>query len=191
MYDFFEGRLVSKKPSHVVVECGGVGYRLSISLTTYAELPAEGQRARVFAYLKVAEDDLALYGFAGEAERSIFAELVGTVSQLGPRRAMAILSSAPAGVLREIVDAGDAARLRQIKGIGPKMADKIVFELKGRLPKDEGTAPEDASKKGDAVHALVSLGYGRREAEAAVERVAKADGALEPEDLVRRALRFV
>ena len=67
MYEFFEGRLAAKKPSHVVIDCGGVGYRLSISLTTYAALPAEGQRARVFAYLKVAEDDLSLFGFATEA----------------------------------------------------------------------------------------------------------------------------
>lgn len=191
MFDSFEGRLAIKKPSHVVVDCGGVGYRLSVSLTTYAALPAEGQRVRLYAYLKVSDDDLALYGFSTEAERGIFTELVGTVSQLGPRRAMAILSSAPAATLREIVDAGDTARLRQIKGIGPKMADKIVFELKGRLPKDEGLAPEDASKKGDAVHALVSLGYDRREADAAVAKVIKSDGALEPEELVRRALRFV
>ena len=195
MYAYFHGRLVSKKPAEVVIDVGGVAYRLFISLSTFEALPSEGAEATVHTHLKVSENAMTLYGFATVEERRIFLDLIEGVSQLGPRRALAILSSAPVHSLREIVDAGDTKRLRRIKGIGPKMADKIVFELKGKLPKDAGMTPEVASQKDDAIHALVSLGYLLREAETAVDRAldanANSDGELSAEDLVKRSLRHV
>jgi Holliday junction DNA helicase RuvA len=193
MYEYLKGTLAVKKPAFAVLDVGGVAYRLAISLATYEALPPEGRAATVYTFLKVGQDELSLYGFATEEERRIFSELVGVVDGLGPRRALAILSSAPVATLRQIVDAGDAARLRRIKGIGPKLADKIIFELKGKLPKDEGLAPEAASCKQDAVQALVSLGYGRAEAEGAVERVLAGVGgkSVSAEELVRDSLRHV
>lgn len=193
MYEYLDGVVASRKPTALVLEVHGVAYRLAVSLATLEALPKVGARARVWTWLKVAEDELSLYGFATVEERSVFLELVEGVDGLGPRRAMAILSGTAPAELRAAIEAGDAVRLRRVRGIGPKLADKIIFALKGKLPKDEGMAPEAASKRSDAVQALVQLGYVRAEAESAVERVLKAAGQddLAAEELVRRSLHHV
>lgn len=193
MYEYFHGTLASKKPSQIVVDVGGVAYRLNVPISTYEALPGTGAEVRVYTYLKVGDDAMTLYGFASLEERRIFTELIDTISGLGPRKALAILSSTTIPEFRAAVDGGDAARLRRIKGIGARLADKIIFELKGKLPQDEGLTPELTSKKGDAIYALVSLGWGRKEAESAVERTLQEQSgdAISAEELVKHSLRHV
>jgi len=191
MFDYISGKLVTRKPNYCVIDANGVGYRLEIPLSTYERLPASGP-VKLLAYLKVAEDDQRLFGFGTEAERGLFLQLLG-VSQLGPAKAIQILSGiAPAELSRSIA-ARDLNALKRIKGIGDKLAGRIIVELQGKLPEDyEGKGAELPSKTRDAVEALVALGYERAVADAAVRRAQKgADAAAGVEDLIRRSLAHV
>lgn len=184
MFEYLQGTLAQKKPTHAVVDVGGTGYRVEISLSTYDKLPAAGQKARLLTVLKPGDDAWRIFGFADEDERGLFLELVETVGQLGPRKALSILSHATPSELRAAIDAGDADKLRRIKGIGEKLANRIVTELRGKLPKIEAAV---SGPQADAAHALVSLGYNRADAEAALRKC--GDGSAE--ELVRKALRHL
>jgi len=191
MYDFLRGRLAVRKPSYVVVEAGGVGYRVEIPLSTYEKLPRDGE-VRLFTWLKVSEDALRLYGFATEREREIFLRLVEGVQQLGPAKALAILSSASPEELIRAVEQGDVGFLRGIRGVGEKIANRLVVELRGKLPAESGAESAESSVVRDAVAALMALGYDRRQAEEAVRRARKDLGeAAAIEDLVKRSLAHV
>lgn len=191
MYDYLQGRLALKKAQYVVVDVGGVGYRLEVPLSTFRRLP-EGGNVKLFTYLKVSDDDLRLYGFASEEEREVFVRLVGMVAQLGPSKALAILSAVEVPDLRRAVEEGDVEALQGIRGIGSKIANRLMVELKGKLPESMRGAGEEgggASISKDAVEALVSLGYLRPEAEERVRRCRKdlkEKGSVE--ELLRRCL---
>ncbi len=190
MYDYISGRIVLRKPDHVVIDAGGVGYRIDIPLSTYEKLPKEGT-AKVFTYLKVAEDEHKLFGFATERERETFLQLIGHVSGLGPARAVVILSSVGVGELTRAIDEGDVAFLKRIKGVGDKLANRLVVELKGKLPEGvaAGKGSDATSMLKDAVQALIALGYDRGEAEDRVRRAQKElprEAAVE--ELIRRSL---
>ncbi len=186
------GRLSVRKPSYVVVEAGGVGYRVEIPLSTYEMLPKDGD-VRIYTYLKVSEDALRLYGFATEREREIFMRLVEGVQQLGPAKAVAILSSVSAEELIRAVEDGDVAFLKGIRGIGEKIANRLVVELRGKLPAASGKESAESSLVRDAVAALVGpLGYDRRQAEGAVRRALKELGeGASIENLIKRSLAHV
>lgn len=191
MYDYLSGKLAVRKPSYAVVEAGGVGYRVEIPLSTYEKLPRDGP-VKLFTWLRVTDDDLRLYGFATEREREIFLRLVEGVQQLGPSKAVAILSSVSPEELARAIEEGDVAFLKNIRGIGEKIANRLVVELKGKLPAAAGKEPPEASLSRDAVAALVSLGFDRRQSEEAVRRARKevgADGAVE--ELIKRSLAHV
>ena len=191
MFDFVTGRLAARKPSYAVVEAGGVGYRIEIPLSTYEKLPREGT-VKLFTYLKVSEDSHKLYGFASEREREIFLKLVDGVQQLGPAKAVAILSSTSPEELVRAIEEGDVAHLKNIKGIGEKIANRLVVELRGKLPEVAGKASADSSLTRDGVGALVALGYDRRQAEEAVRRAQKdlgPDAAVE--EVIKRSLQHV
>lgn len=191
MYDFLSGRLVVRKPSYAVVDVGGVGYRVEIPLSTYEKLPKDGS-VRLFTYLRVSDDDLRLYGFATESEREIFLKLVEGVQQLGPAKAVGILSSVTAEDLRRAIEEGDVAFLKNIKGVGEKIANRLVVELRGKLPEAAGKDAEGSSLTKDAVAALVHLGYDRRQAEEAVRRAQKDLGReAAVEDVIKRSLTHV
>ena len=191
MYDFLSGRIASRKPDHAVIDVGGVGYRVEIPLSTYEKLPREGI-VKLFTFLRVSDDDLRLYGFFTEHERELFLKLVAGVQQLGPAKAIAILSSVSPAALAKAIDDEDVAFLKNIKGIGEKIAHRLIIELKGKLPSAAGNDGGDSSTSKDAVSALVTLGYDRRQAEEAVRRALKdLKGAASVEDVIKRSLTHV
>ncbi len=189
MIEHLCGAVVTKKPGFVVVECNGIGYRVEIPLSTYERLPRTGP-TKLFTWLKVSEDALRLYGFATECERELFLRLLEGVRQLGPAKALSLLSNAGVDELTRAIEEGDTAFLKRIKGIGEKLANRLIVELKGKLPAEvagKGAAGSSISK--DAVTALMSLGYDRSEAEEAVRRTARElspDAGLE--EVIKRSL---
>ena len=191
MYDFLSGRLAVRKPNYAVIDVGGVGYRVEIPLSTYEKLPREGS-VRLFTYLRVSEDAHRLYGFATERERELFLKLVESVQQLGPSKALAILSSTNPEALVRAIEEGDVPFLKNIKGIGEKIAHRLIVELRGKLPEAAGKGAEDSSLTKDGVGALVALGYDRRQAEEAVRRAQKDLGPEAPvEEVIKRSLQHV
>ena len=191
MFDFLSGRLAARKPAYAVVDVNGVGYRVEITLSTFERLPREGS-VKLFTYLKVSDDDLRLYGFLTEREREVFLKLVEGVQQLGPAKAVAILSSVSPEELMRAIDEGDVNFLKRIKGVGEKIANRLVVELKGKLPPEAGMGTEASSKNDEAVRAMMSLGYDRKPAEEAVRRALKDLGEKSSvEDVIRRSLQHV
>lgn len=191
MYEYFEGEIRAKTPTGVVVDVGGVGYRLSIPLSTYERLPGEG-RARVYAWLDFKEGLVRLFGFATMEERDVFV-LLNTVSGVGPMTALAILSGMPVADFRAAVVRGDVTALKRIRGIGQKTAQRLVLELKDTLvamapPGEEGGVSDAVLV--DAVLTLVKLSYARPAAEKAAREARKDLGpGATVEDLVKAALR--
>lgn len=191
MYEFLSGKLAVRRPGLAVVDVGGVGYRVEIPLSTYEKLPREGA-VKLFTWLKVSDDDLRLYGFLTEREREVFLKLVEGVQQLGPAKAIAILSSVSPEQLLQAVEAGDVAFLKGVKGIGEKIANRLIVELKGKLPSAAGKDGAGTSTNEEAIRAMVSLGYERRPAEEAVRRaVGELGGQAAVEDVIRRSLTHV
>jgi Holliday junction DNA helicase RuvA len=191
VYDYLSGRLASKSPTQAVLDVNGVGYKIDIPLSTYEKLPREGP-VKLLVWLRVSDDDLRLFGFATERERALFLRLVEGVQQLGPSKAIQILSSASFEQLTKAIEEGDVAFLKGIKGVGEKLANRLIVELRGKLPTAAGKEPEDSSISRDAVSALVALGYERKQAEEAVRRVLKDSKVAPPvEELIRRSLGHV
>ena len=199
MITHLRGTLVDKTLDRVVVECGGVGYSVIVSLGTLAQMPAVGAEVTVLTYLQVREDAHVLYGFAHESERRAF-ELCTSVSGIGPKLAVALLSTLRPEALAEAVRAGDVARLSKTPGIGKRTAERIVVELKDRLDKlgpgpQPGAAPGPAGSRlqGSAqvvAQALVNLGYKSDAAERAA-REATADANAPLEEQLKQALRLL
>jgi len=195
---FLNGKLIEALPTLAVVEVNGVGYEVLIPLSSYDKLPPPGQPVRLLTHLVVREDAHVLYGFVTPAERELFRLLVNTVSGIGPKIALNILSGINVTAFRGAVAAGDTKMLSQISGVGKKTAERIIIELKDRI--GPGGALEAASaqralsadeqKINDAALALVALGYKPAEAH---ESVRAAQAALGPaagiEELVRASLK--
>jgi Holliday junction DNA helicase RuvA len=185
------GRLVVKAPEALIVDVHGVGYRVHVSLTAFAALPAEGVEVTLGIHTHLRETALELFGFLSAVEQALFGALIG-VSGIGPRMALNILSGLPAEELSEALSVGNIARLVAIPGVGKRTAERLVVELQDRVRalQTPPAAPGSAAAPGDAeaVSALVNLGYRQHEAERAV-RAAVADGARELAEVIRRALR--
>lgn len=196
MYHYVRGPLAAKTPGSAVIEAGGVGYHLRVSLSTYERLPAVGSECKLLARLMVREDAHELVGFADEAERQVFDVLL-SVSGVGTNLALAVLSGISPEELAEAVRSNNPAALRRVKGLGEKKSERIVLELRGRVEEllaarkpAAGAAGTLSGAAGDAVGALVALGYSRPEAQEAVERTRRELGAAATvEELIRRALR--
>ena len=188
MIALVRGEVALRRADHVVVVCGGVGYRLAVSAETLRHVPAVGRDATLHAHLIVRDDALALYGFATEEERDLFLALIG-VQSVGPKVALAVLSGGPPRELVAAVAAGDTARLQAVPGIGKRTAERIVVELRERVGAAAGDDPIVVSRGDDprllARDALVGLGFSAQEAG---ELLDGAPGAT-PEDLIAHALR--
>ena len=186
------GTLAEKSPEMLVVDVGGVGYAVQVSLQTFADLPPSGNPVRLLVHTEVREDAIELFGFLVADERGLF-HLLCKVKGLGPRTAMTVLSGMPYRELARTIADGDAARLQTIPGVGKKLAERIVVECRDGAAVLAAGAParrEPATVEGvlgEAISALVNLGYKRAEAERAVERVGRAGAPLE--DVVRAALQ--
>jgi Holliday junction DNA helicase RuvA len=197
LYDHLRGTLATKQPTRAVVAVGGVGYELTVPLSTFEALPDEEQAVIVFTHLHVREDSLRLFGFATRDERRFFRRLLD-VSGIGPAVALSILSSAGYAEFRDAILTEDVKRLTALKGVGKKLAQRMVLELRDGLAKEgspgaPGSAPGTATShplQEDAFQALVTLGFTRSQALTAVEKILNSDDA--PTDLgevVRLALR--
>jgi Holliday junction DNA helicase RuvA len=189
MIALLSGKVAVRRADHVVIDCGGVGYRLSVSLETLRQIPAVGHDALVHTHLVVRDDALQLYGFATEEERDLFLMLLG-VQTVGPKVALSVLSSAPPRQLVAAVAGGDAARLRA-PGVGKRTAERIIVELRDKV--DAALVPDDgeiAVRRGDgpeavAREALGGLGYAPDEIDGLL---AGSDGQT-AEELISHALR--
>lgn len=194
MIDILKGQLSAKAPTHLIVEVGGVGFRVLIPLSTYEELPSEGP-VRLHTHLHVQEDALRLYGFATAGERDCFRLLIG-ISGVGPATAIGILSGCTVAQFRAAITTADDRLLRKIKGVGPKTAQRLILELKDSvaLRSISGTARTPASSADlavqDAVLALISLGYASSAAEQVVRTALASLPANAPVgDIVKKALQ--
>jgi holliday junction DNA helicase RuvA len=182
-----EGRVAVRRADHVVVSCGGVGYRLAVSAETLRHVPSVGKDAVLHTHLIVRDDALLLYGFATEEERDLFLLLIG-VQAVGPKMALAVLSGGPPREVLGAVAAGDTARLQAAPGIGKRTAERIVVELREKV----GTVPDEpiVITRGDdprmlARDGLVGLGFSPQEADKLLDG-APGDS---PEDLIAHALK--
>jgi Holliday junction DNA helicase RuvA len=190
MIAHLRGRLLSKQPQQVIVEAAGVGYDVAISVTTYTSLPAEGAEVSLHIHTQVREDVLALYGFLDRNDKRIFERLI-TVSGVGPKLAITIQSGLPTERLVAALRAQDHATLTRIPGVGKKLSERLVVELKDKLEDMAMAAPAVAAAgpaAEDVLSALVNLGYQRPSAQKAIEAaVAKDKGVGEHFDALFRA----
>jgi len=160
------GKLLSKQPPQVLVDCGGVAYEVDVPMSTFYNLPATGEPVTLLTHLAVREDAHVLYGFATAEERAAFRQLI-RISGVGARTALSVLSGLSVAELGNAVTMQDAARLTKVPGIGKKTAERLLLELKGKI--SEATVRPAAGTAGDVVNALVGLGYSEKEALAAVK----------------------
>jgi len=185
------GKLVEKNPTEIIVECGGVGYEVKISLNTYTAI-GTGEAIRIFTKLIVREDAQLLYGFATKEEREMFNFLI-SVSGIGPNIAMIMLSSLVPEEIAHAIQSEDVATIQRIKGIGAKTAQRVIIDLKGKVMKiaerSENTSGEGNINRFDALNALVSLGFDKKAAEKAIDRV--DSGGLVVEKLIKEALKVL
>jgi len=176
MIAHLRGKLLAKHPNQAIVETGGVGYDVTISVPTFSDLPAIGDEVTLHIHTHVREDLIALYGFLRLAEKRLFEKLI-TVSGIGPKLAITILSEMAADEMVSAIRGNDVARLTRIPGIGKKTAERMVLELRDKLP-SEGVAespamPAMSAVEEDVLSALMNLGYQRAAAERALASIEK------------------
>jgi holliday junction DNA helicase RuvA len=176
MIAHLRGKLLAKHPNQAIVETAGVGYDVTISVPTFSELPTVGSEVALFIHTHVREDALALYGFLRSSEKLLFEKLI-TVSGIGPKLAITILSGMPADEMVGAIRGNDVARLTRIPGIGKKTAERMVLELRDKLPEAgpvaAPAAPSISAVEEDVLSALANLGYQRTAAEKAMALATK------------------
>ena len=195
MIAHLRGKLIFKQPGQAIVECAGVGYDVTISVPTFTGLPPTGAEAALHIHTQVSDDAIALFGFLDPVEKRLFERLI-TVSGVGPKLAIKILSGISSERTVQALKAQDHAQLVRIPGVGKKLAERLVVELKDKLD-DFAVAPVASAVRGAAVEdvlsALVNLGYQRPAAEKAIEQAVAKDKALAADfdGLFRGALKVI
>ncbi len=191
MIHHLKGKLVEKNPTYVVIECGGVGYFVNISLHTFSKLP-DGELLSLYTHLQVKEDSHTLFGFAEKSEREIF-RLLLSVSGIGSSTARTMLSSMSPAQIRDAIANGDAPAIQAIKGIGVKTAQMVILDLRDKILKvydiDELSTTSNNTNKDEALSALEVLGFARRQAEKVVDKVISQDASLSAENIIKLALK--
>jgi holliday junction DNA helicase RuvA len=188
------GRLFNKQPNRIVIDVNGVGYDVSVPLSTFYGLGDEGSDIALRIHTHVREESLSLYGFATALELAVFERLIG-ISGIGPKLALAVLSGIETPELVRAIQRGDVARLTGIPGVGKKTSERIVIELKDRLPQlrietaDAGDVPPPSALRDDVISALVNLGYHRPLSERAADAAVKAVTGGGFEQTLKQALR--
>jgi holliday junction DNA helicase RuvA len=185
---FLTGRVAGKAPTYALLDVGGVGYRLLMSTRSLAALPAEGDTVTVHTYLHVREDELTLYGFESEEERSLFERLI-SISGVGPKVALGVLSSLQPDALRSAIAHEDVALLSSVPGVGKKTAQRLILELKDKLDLPDlgaGAGRGEQLAASEARDALLSMGFSPAEAAAALR---DAQPGATAEQLLRAALK--
>jgi Holliday junction DNA helicase RuvA len=191
MITHIQGKLVEKSPTNVVIDCMGVGYLIHISLHTYSLLP-DSENLKLYTYLQVKEDGHTLYGFAEKSEREIFKLLI-SISGIGPSIARTMLSSLSPRQVIDAIASSDVATIQSAKGIGAKTAQRVIIELKEKVLKiydiDEVSVVSDNTNKSEALSALEVLGFNRKLAEKAVDKVLKESPQATVENIIKQALK--
>jgi len=193
MIAYIKGKLTVKTPTQVVIETGGIGYEVNISLNTYAQLEQLSE-AKVFTQMIVREDSQTLYGFAEERERAMFNHLI-SVSGVGPNTARIILSTLDPESAQAAIISEDTMTFQRVKGIGQKTAKRIILDLKDKMMKEGMDVPltvnpVDNTMRSEALVALTSLGIAKPQAQKALNRVIKANpGIASLEDLIKLVLK--
>ncbi|MBC7920902.1 MAG: Holliday junction branch migration protein RuvA [Ferruginibacter sp.] len=198
MITYLDGKLAHKDPAYVILDVGGVGYEVRISLQTYAALP-EGERCKLHTHLSIREDAHTLFGFAEPDEKRLFLDLTG-VSGIGPNTALVMLSSLSAAEIRQAIVSEDLGTIQRIKGIGVKTAQRVILELKDKIRKESyltaatggfniPVTPNNSVRQ-EALSALVTLGIARNAAEKSIDAIMKREGnEITVEQLIKLALR--
>lgn len=195
MIEYIHGQLAELTPAYAVVDCHGVGYLLAITLTAYTELQ-DKKEAHLLVHEAIREDAYQLYGFVSRQERELFRELIG-VSGVGANTARMILSSIPAPELAAVIIAGDHTRLKAVKGIGSKTAQRIVVDLRdkikpaGDMPLAAIAAPAMSETFEEALAALVMLGFPRPAAQKTLRKLFEADPQIKVELAIKKALAML
>ncbi len=191
MITHIQGRLVEKNPTDVVIDCNGVGYFINISLHTFSELPTT-ENVRLYTHLLVREDAHTLYGFSSVAEREIFVLLI-SVSGVGASTARAMLSSLSPEQVLDAISLNDIATIQSVKGIGAKTAQRVVLDLKDKILKVYGlssiSAGSSNTNKNEALSALETLGFNKKLAEKACDKIVKENPQASVETIIKQALK--
>jgi len=191
MIHHLKGKLVEKNPTHIIVECGGVGYFVNISLYTFSKIP-DGELLSLFTHLQVKEDAHTLFGFMEKSEREIF-RLLLSVSGIGSSTARTMLSSLSPLQIRDAIANADVPAIQSIKGIGAKTAQRVILDLRDKILKvydiDELSTTSSNTNKDEALSALEVLGFARRQAEKVVDKVISQDTSLSVENIIKLALK--
>jgi len=191
MITHLKGRLVEKNPTYVVIECGGVGYFVNISLHTFSKI-LDSESIQLYTHLQIKEDSHTLFGFAENSEREIF-RLLLSVSGIGSSTARTMLSSLTPMQVKNAIACGDVPTIQAVKGIGAKTAQRVILDLKDKVLKiydiDEVSPNSNNTNKEEALSALEVLGFVRRQSEKAVEKVLSQDPTLSVEDIIKHALK--
>ncbi|MGB0932763.1 MAG: Holliday junction branch migration protein RuvA [Lishizhenia sp.] len=191
MITHLNGKLVEKNPTNLIVECGGIGYEVKISLHTFSAIKSD-ELIKVFTQFVVREDAQILYGFATTEEREMFNHLV-SVSGIGPNTAMIMLSSLIPSEIASAIVSEDVKMIQGVKGIGAKTAQRVIIDLKDKMAKFEFSSDnifvENNTKRFDALTALASLGFDKKAAEKALDKVSTGDESVE--QLIKHALKIL
>ncbi|PCH78224.1 MAG: Holliday junction branch migration protein RuvA [Flavobacteriaceae bacterium] len=191
MITHIRGKLVEKNPTYVVVEAGGLGYFLNISLNTFSQLP-DDESIFIYTYLSVKEDSQTLFGFTTKIERELFKLLI-SVSGVGPSIARTMLSSMSTDEIKHAIASGNADIIQSVKGIGVKTAQRVIIDLKDKILKsytiDEVSLPLSNTTKEEALSALEVLGFVHKQAERVIDKILVSDANLKVEQLIKMALK--
>ncbi|MGZ3945252.1 MAG: Holliday junction branch migration protein RuvA [Mucilaginibacter sp.] len=192
MYAYIDGKLVFKSAAFVVIDAGGVGYHINISLNTYSKIGAS-ERCKLYTWLHVKEDAHTLYGFIDEGERRLFLHLI-SISGIGPNTGRMMLSSITPEEIQNAIISGNVALIQRIKGIGPKSAQRVILELQDKLrkegPETLSVIPMNKTAREEALSALVMLGFVRNAVEKVLDQeISKNNSDLTVEQLIKSALK--
>jgi len=192
MYAYIDGKLAFKSPAYVIIDAGGVGYHINISLNTFSKI-GDAERCKLHVWMHVKEDAHTLYGFYEEGEKRLFLHLI-SVSGIGPNTGRMMLSSITPQEIQAAIVQGNVTQIQRIKGIGPKSAQRVILELQDKLKKDGPdtliSMPANNTVKDEALSALVMLGFARNAAEKVIDaEIGKNAGTLTVEQLIKFALK--
>ncbi|HEX6983023.1 MAG TPA: Holliday junction branch migration protein RuvA [Balneolaceae bacterium] len=193
MIAYLKGKIHAKSPGQLILDVHDIGYQLEISNQTFDELPSEGETVKLLVHHHITDSDQRLFGFLSQNEKNLF-ELLITVKGVGPKLGLTILSGLPAEEITGAIVQKDKAALSQISGIGKKTAERMILELKDKMSEmvdatySKSSSTISGNLKGEAISALQSLGFKKRDAEQAVIMAAKSNGSKNVQDLVKKAL---
>lgn len=191
MITHLAGKLVEKNPTHIVIDCNGIGYFVHISLHTFSQIP-DKEHVKIYTYLQVKEDSHTLYGFSSKTERELFKLLI-SVSGIGANTARTMLSSLSPEQVKEGIASGNVGIIQSVKGIGLKTAQRVIIDLKDKVLKiygiDELSLTPNNTNKDEALSALDVLGFNKKQSEKVVDKILQKEPDAQVERIIKEALK--